>query len=143
MKGKRSRARERAVQALYQWQVTGEDPQEIDVQFLAEQEMGGVDVAYFRELLRQVPHHVEELDAEYAPSLDRPPEQLDPVERAILRLGVYELKYCLQMPYRVVITEAVELAKTFGAEDGHKYVNSILDRVARRIRAVELGNASS
>lgn len=143
MRGKRSQARERAVQALYQWQVTGQDPHEIDAQFLGEQEMGGVDVPYFRELLRQIPHHIEELDAEYAPVLDRPPEQLDPVERAILRLGVYELKYSAQTPYRVVITEAVELAKTFGAEDGHKYVNSILDRVARRIRAVELGNAPS
>ena len=143
MSGKRSRARELAVQALYQWQLTGQEPQEIDAQFLAEQEMGGADVAYFRELLRQVPRHVEELDGEFASVLDRPIGQLDPVEKAILRLGVYELKHGIELPYRVVITEAVELAKTFGAEDGHKYVNSILDRVARRIRATEAGRAPS
>lgn len=143
MSGKRSRARELAVQALYQWQLTGQEPQEIDAQFLAEQDMEGADVAYFRELLRQVPRHVEALDGEYAAVLDRPIGQLDPVEKAILRLGVYELKHCIELPYRVVITEAVELAKTFGAEDGHKYVNSILDRVARRIRATEAGGASS
>ena len=100
--------------------------------------MSKVDEAYFEELLHQVPRHVAELDALFGELLDRPIAEVDPVERAVLRLGTYELQHRLDIPYRVVINEGVELAKIFGAEDGHKYVNSILDGVARKLREVEV-----
>ena len=134
----RSRARQCAAQALYQWQLTAQSPAEIEQQFVTEREMGKADREFFHELLYQVPAQVEELDAELRDQVDRPIGQIDPVERAILRLGVYELKARPETPYRVVINEAVELAKTFGAEQGHKYVNSVLDKVARKLRAAEV-----
>ena len=133
----RSRARQCAVQALYQWQLTAQSTAEIEEQFVTEREMGKADRQFFHELLFQVPAQVAELDAELADYVDRPLEQVDPVERAILRLGAYELKTRLETPYRVVINEAVELAKTFGAEQGHKYVNSVLDKLARKLRPAE------
>lgn len=133
----RSRARQRALQALYQWQVTAENLGEIETQFLLEREMGKADLEFFRELLHRVPATVDELDSLLAPLLDRPLQQVDLVERAILRLGGYELKFRLETPYRVIINEAVELAKTFGGEQGHKYVNSILDKLARQLRPAE------
>jgi N utilization substance protein B len=134
-------ARKRAVQALYMWQMTSEDVSAIEQQFLMEQDMKNVDLKYFKELLHKVPAHVHELDDHIAPLLDRPFQELDPVECAIMRLGVYELQHRLDIPYKVVINEAVELTKIYGAEEGHKYVNSILDRVAKKIRAIEV-NAS-
>lgn len=134
----RSRARWFAVQALYQWQLSGLDLGEIEGQFLAEEEMGQCDVDYFRELLHQVPGRLHELDGHLAPFLDRPIEEVDPVERAILRIGTYELGFRLDVPYRVAINEAVELAKTFGAEQSHKYVNGVLDKVAKGLRADEM-----
>ncbi|MDX1251978.1 MAG: transcription antitermination factor NusB [Gammaproteobacteria bacterium] len=134
----RSLARRSAVQAIYQWQVAGQDVNQIEAQFVTEQDMKKVDVAYFSELLHEVPAHLAELDDQFASFLDRPIPELDPVERAILRIGAYELKCRPDIPYRVIINEAVELAKTFGAEQSHKYVNSILDKVARKLRAVEM-----
>lgn len=134
----RSLARRSAVQAIYQWQVAGQDVSQIESQFLAEQDMKKVDVAYFHELLHEVPAHLAELDTQFASFLDRPIPELDPVERAILRIGVYELKCRPDIPYRVIINEAVELAKTFGAEQSHKYVNGILDKVTRRLRTIEM-----
>lgn len=134
----RSRARQCAVQALYQWQLTDQSPSEIEEQFVAEREMGKADREFFHELLFQVSAQLDELDQALRDYVDRPIEQIDPVERAILRLGVYELKMRLETPYRVVINEAVELAKTFGAEQGHKYINSVLDKVARKVRAAEV-----
>lgn len=139
MSRRRSLARERTVQALYQWALTGQDPADIDVQFLGERDMEGVDVALFRELLREVTRRVKELDDLFGAFLDRPPAQLDPVERSLLRLGTYELKYRPEVPYRVAINEAVELAKSFGASGGHKYINSILDKVAKEARRTEIG----
>jgi len=133
----RSRARQRAVQALYQWQMTAQNLSEIESQFITDREMGKADMEFFHELLHQVPAHLDELDGLLAPLLDRPIAQVDAVERAILRMGTYELKFRNDTPYRVVINEAVELAKTFGAEQGHKYVNSVLDKVARSVRATE------
>jgi len=120
------------------WQMTGEDVSTIEQQFLLEQDMKNVDLKYFKELLHKVPANVQELDGHIAPLLDRPFNELDPVECAIMRLGVYELQHRLDIPYRVVINEAVELTKIFGAEEGHKYVNSILDRVAKKLRAIEV-----
>jgi N utilization substance protein B len=134
----RSLARHKAVQALYQWQVSRQDMNEIDAQFSEEQDMRKVDIAYFQELLHQVPKRLEELDAQIAPALDRALAEVDPVERAILRIGAYELQFRPDIPYRVVINEAIEMAKTFGGEQGHKYVNSVLDKLARKLRFTEM-----
>ena len=134
----RSKARRNAVQALYQWQLTGTDVSAIENQFLVEHDMENVDVEYFRELLREVPLHLHELDDHILEYLDRPMDEVDPVERAILRMSTYELELRLDVPYKAVINEGVEMAKTFGAEHGHKYVNGILDRVARKLRSVEV-----
>lgn len=134
----RSKARRLAVQALYQWQLTGQTAYDIGQQFAQDQDLKGSDRDYFEELLTQVPRYADELDEYLAPNLDRPLKEVDPVERAILRLGVYELRYRKDVPYRVVINESIELAKTFGGEQGHKYVNSILDLVAKKLRAAEV-----
>lgn len=138
MSRKRSQARNHAVQALYQWQVTGQDIGSITNQFLAEQDNDTFEVAYFRDLLQGVPTHLTQLDEALKPHLDRSIESVDLVERAILRLGVYELAEHPEVPYRVVINESVELAKTFGADQGHKYINGVLDKVAQDLRAVEV-----
>lgn len=137
----RSLARERAMQALYQWQMTGQDVADIEQQFLDEQDMKNVDKKYFKELLHEVPKRIEEFDVLCGDLLSRPIEQVDPVERAILRIGLYELKQRLDIPYRVVINEAVELAKSFGAEQGHKFVNGTLDKASKSLRAAETKTA--
>ncbi|SCZ55049.1 transcription antitermination factor NusB [Thiohalomonas denitrificans] len=134
----RSCARQRAIQALYQWQVGGQDLADIEADFLAEQDMEGCDLDYFSELLHQIPARLDELNKAIDPCLDRPISQVDPVERAILSTGVYELKFRIDIPYRVVINEAVELAKIFGGEQGHRYVNGILDKVSRTLRKTEV-----
>jgi N utilization substance protein B len=118
--------------------MTGHQPEEIELQFRTLQDMSQVDMDYFHALLHGVPAHLAELDAALVPFLDRPLREVDPVERAVLRLSAFELAHRLEVPYRVVINEGVELAKSFGAEQGHKYVNSILDRVASRLRAPEV-----
>jgi len=141
MSRKRSRARHHAVQAVYQWQMTGQDVGDVVGQFLASQDGTKFEVEYFRDLLRGVATNLNALDACLQPHVDRPIAQIDPVERAILRLGAYELAHHPEVPYRVVINEAVELAKVFGAEEGHKYVNGVLDKVARTLRAPEVGAA--
>ena len=141
MSRKRSRARHLAVQALYQWQMTGQDVGDVVGQFLASQDGTKFEVDYFRDLLRGIAINLNALDAWLQPHVDRPIAQIDPVERAILRLGAYELAHHPEVPYRVVINEAVELAKVFGAEEGHKYVNGVLDKVARTLRAPEVGTA--
>ncbi len=133
----RRRARRCAVQALYQWQVSGNDLNDIEIQFRAEPENQKADFDYFHELLHQVPAHADELDAALAPCLDRPIPELDPVERAVLRLCAYELMHRLDVPYRVVINEGVDLAKLYGADQSHKYINGVLDRLARELRPVE------
>jgi N utilization substance protein B len=133
----RRRARRCAVQALYQWQVGGNDLNAIEAQFRAEPDNRKADFDYFHELLHQVPAHVSELDAHLTPLLDRPVPEVDPVERAILRLCSYELAHRLDIPYRVVINEGVDLAKRFGAEQGHKYINGVLDALARELRPIE------
>lgn len=130
-------ARRRAVQALYQWQQSGEDLHEIETQFLVDQDMSRVDVPYFQELLRGIPRCVEELDGYLQPHLDRPIQEVDPVERAVLRIGAYELRYHMEVPYRVVINEAVDSAKVYGADQSHRYINGVLDKAARALRVVE------
>ncbi len=142
MANARQLARQCAVQALYSWQLTDGDPFDIDAAFRIENDMDGVDVDYFRELLREIPRLREELDGHIIPLLARPLAEVDPVERAILRLGAYELKCRLDVPYRVAINEGVELAKRFGAEQGHRFVNGILDGMARELRGTELATDS-
>ena len=138
MSNARSLARERAMQALYQWQLTGQPPGDIEKQFMDEQEMKGVDKKFFGELLREIPQRQEELDTHCADVLDRPLAQVDPVEQAILRIGIYELQQRIDIPYRVVINEMVELAKQFGADQGHKFINGTLDKLAKKLRSVEV-----
>lgn len=136
--GSRRRAREAAVQALYQWQLTEQAPDRIEDHFVLDHIMDGVDVEYFHHLVHEIPLHRHELDDHLIPHLDRDLDEVDPVERAILRLGAFELEFHPEIPYKVVLDESVELAKTFGAEHGHKYVNAILDQVARRLRVPEI-----
>ena len=137
MSRKRHKARELALQALYQWQVTGQDLGDIVNQFLSGNDIRKFDVAYFQDLFRGVPTHLDELDAQLSPLLDRPVEQVDLVERAVLRLGAYELQHHVEVPFRVVINEAVDLAKSYGAEKGHRYINGVLDKLARSLRPSE------
>lgn len=134
----RKRARRLALQALYQWQLSGLDLNKIEQQFLQEQDLRRADVGYFSELLHKVPACLDEIDKELLPHLDRGIEEVDPIERALLRLGVYELKFKMEVPYKVVINEGVNLAKTFGSADSYKFINGILDKVARKLRTVEL-----
>ncbi len=138
MGGKRTRSRHLAVQAIYQWQMAGHDVSEVDSQFLDKEDLDSFEVEYFKDLLHGVPANLSELDAGLKPCVDRSIESVDPVERAVLRLGAYELMHHPEVPYRVVINEAVELAKVFGAEQGHKYVNGVLDKMARKVRKDEV-----
>ena len=137
MSRKRSQARLHSVQALYQWQLNQQAAKDIVLQFAADKEHGRADHEFFRELVCSVIDRREELDSAIAELSDRDVAQLDPVEHAILLIGIYELTECQDVPYRVVINEAVELAKTFGAEKGHRYVNGVLDKAARALRPLE------
>lgn len=133
----RSLARKLAMQALYQWQLTGLAPLEIHHQFTEGTELDRADREYFRELLVDLLAERQALDTLITTYADRDVAQLDPVEHAILFIGLYELRHRPDIPYRVVINESVKLCKRFGAEDGHKYVNAVLDRAARDLRASE------
>lgn len=130
-------ARQRALQALYQWELNPGPVNSLLEQFVTTQEMEKVDMEYFTELLRQSVSLSKELDAQLNDYLDIPLVQLDPVERSILRLSAYELTRRLDIPYRVIISEAVALAKKFGAEDGHKFINGVLDKAVRDWRPHE------
>lgn len=133
----RRRSRKVAMQAVYQWQMTGMDLQPLEQEYRDAGALKKADDEYFRVLLRGVLLRVEQLDALLAPALDRPVDELDRVELALLRLGVFELSERIDVPYRVVIDEYVELAKGYGAEDSFKYVNGVLDRLATTLRATE------
>ncbi|MEL7535678.1 MAG: transcription antitermination factor NusB [Pseudomonadota bacterium] len=135
--GVRGRTRGLLIQALYQWQLTGHSVAELENQFRERAEFARIDREFFEELLRDVFKQRDELDAIVARLADRPREQLDPVELAVIYLGLVELSRHLETPYRVVLNEAVRLARSFGAEDGHKYVNALLDRAAAELRAAE------
>jgi N utilization substance protein B len=134
----RAVARKLALQALYQWQLNAGLWQDLCAQYRDDEDMQRADRAYFEELVRGVLEGAEEFDRELAVDLDRAPAGLDPIEHAILLIGAYELARRPEVPFRVVITEGVGLAKRFGATDGHKYVNAVLDRLARRLRAAEV-----
>lgn len=137
-RGPRHLARKRAVQALYQWQVTGQEAGEILAQFHDEQDMSRVDTEYFDALVRGVTSGAGKLDEALAPFLDRSLDRVDPVERAVLRISAWELRHEPGVPWRVVLDEAVELTHEFGATEGHAYVNAVLDRAAREWRAAEI-----
>jgi N utilization substance protein B len=137
----RSAARRQLVQALYQWQLGAQPWQDVFQQFSAQPEFGAADAVYFREALTQIAADREVLDAEMRQHAEIAPEQLDPVEHAILFMGLWELMHRPDVPYRVVLNESVELAKRFGATDGHKFVNAVLDRASRVHRAPERGVA--
>ena len=137
--GRRGRARELLVQALYQMQIAGHDRDELLRQFKARPEYQRVEQAFFDEALAGVCDGQAELESVIAAHADRPIEQLDPVERGILLLGTWELTARIDVPYRVVINEAVNLSKRFGAADGHKFINALLDRAAPGLRAAEAG----
>lgn len=134
----RKKARSLLVQALYQWQLTGTNIDVIEAEFFTDQQMDKVDTAYFRELLHTIPQKIDELDQCFGAHLDRPQDDLDPVSLAVLRIGAYEMLFRVDVPYKVVINEGVNLAKSFGPSDAHKYINGILDRVAIATRQPEI-----
>ncbi len=133
----RSVARKLALQALYRWQLNQGPWQDVIQEFAGSEDMGRADRDYFTEVVRGVCDSHADLDADLAAWMDRPPQQLDPIEHAVLLIGTHELKSRPEVPYRVVINEAVSLAKRFGATDGHKFVNAVLDRAARTLRQHE------
>ena len=140
----RVRARRSVVQALYQWAMAKKSMLEVIREFEQDRsELARADVDYFREILKGIEARLEELDTHLVPLLDRPMQVLDPVENAILHLGISELLYHPELPWRVVVNESIELAKMFGAEESHKYINCILDKAARQIRAVELASTAT
>lgn len=136
----RAKARKLAMQALYQWQLTGDNLGDIDEQFRTEYSMRKVDVAYFQQLVHEIPKVVGELNDTIAPLLNRRVDEIDPTEHAILWIGAYEMCHQLDIPYRVVINEAIELSKNYGAEDSHKLVNAVLDKLAHEYRRSELAS---
>lgn len=134
----RRKARRFAMQAIYQWQLSRNDVADIERQFLTDNDMKKVDRQYFHDVLHGVPARLDEIDAALQPALDRPLSEVSQVEKSILRLGAFELLARIDVPWRVVINEGIELAKVFGADDSFKYVNGVLDKVARRLRTVEV-----
>lgn len=134
----RHKARHYAMQALYQWQISRNALQQIESQFLTEYDFSQVDLEFFQELLHNIPAQLGEIDALFSPFLDRPIKDITPIELALLRLGTYELAHRIDVPFKVAINESVSLAKKFGAAESHKYINSILDNVAKKTRAVEV-----
>lgn len=135
----RIKARRNAVQALYQWLMTGKDAADVIAEFEHDDhKLAKTDVEYFKQLLRGIINNNATLDLHLKDLIDRPIEELDAIERAILHIGCYELEYQLDLPYRVVVNESVELAKLFGAEESHKYINGVLDKVAKKLRSSEI-----
>lgn len=134
----RTQSRRVAMQALYVWEMTHNEINEIIKNFSEDGLLVDLDFELFKELLTNVSTDATDLDTLYADLLDRSVSMIDPIERTIMRIGVYELQSKQQIPYRVVINECVELAKRFGAEEGHKFVNGILDKVAKKLRPLEL-----
>lgn len=135
------KARRFALQGLYEWQMTHNHAHEIEARTRAENAMHKVDLPYYHMLLSRIVQDAEAIDALLTPLLDREFAALNGVEQAILRIGAFELRDRLEIPYKVVIDEAIELAKHFGATDSHKYINGVLDRLSKQLRAVEQGLA--
>lgn len=140
---KRHKARHYAMQALYQWHMAGAPLNHIEAEFRTEYDFDKVDGEYFHILLHEIPAQLDDVEAAFSPYMvERSLEELDPIERALLRIGTFELKERIDVPYKVVINEAVNLAKKFGASESHKFINGVLDQVAQQLRSVEV-NAES
>ncbi len=137
IKGKR-RARKLALQALYQWHLSQHEIIEIERQFRAANKLDKVDSTYFCRLLNGVIKQIETIEASFSPFLDREIQSLNPIELTILRLSAFELLFCPEIPYRVVLDEAVSLSKEFGSQEGHRYVNGVLHHLALQCRSVEV-----
>ena len=133
----RRKARHFCLQALYQWTLSGASVTDIEAEFRVDNDFQHTDGEYFSAVLKGVVKDVEALEELFSPSLDRKLEELDPIERNLLRLGTFELRDRIDVPYKVVINEAVALAKKFGATDSHRYINGVLDKVAKELRTVE------
>lgn len=131
----RRKARRLAIQAVYSWQLSHNSVSDIEAEFLTENDTSKVDVEYFQDLLRGVATQATSLDEALAPYTDRPFAELDQIERAVLRVAAYELKFRIDVPYKVVMNEAIELAKAFGADESHRFVNGVLDKAVDRLRA--------
>ncbi len=135
--GKR-RARKLALQSLYQWLMADSELSVIEAQFFATNNMDKVDIDYYRRLLYGIPKELSILEANFAPFLDRPIQSLNPIELTILRLCTFELLHCIEIPYRVILDESVSLARAFGSQDGHRYVNGVLHNLAQIVRKTEV-----
>jgi transcription antitermination protein NusB len=133
----RRKARHYGMQALYQWLMAEASLNDIEAEFRADYDFAHVDLEYFQALLHGIPGCVDELEAIFQPLLDRDIDDLDPIERTLLRMGTFELKERIDVPYKVVINEEVALAKKFGASESHKYINGVLDKAARELRKAE------
>ena len=133
----RRKARHFALQALYQWTLSGASVTDIEAEFRVDNDFQHTDGDYFSAVLKGVAENVDDLEAFFDPVLDRTLDELDPIERNLLRMGTFELRDRIDVPYKVVISEAVALAKKFGATDSHGYINGVLDKVARDLRTVE------
>lgn len=137
----RRKARHYAMQALYQWHMSGSDLNKIEAEFRTDYDMKHVDVEYFHEILHSVPGQLDQLQGLFEPHLqDRAVSELDPVTLALLRMACYELQQRIDVPYKVVINEAVSLAKKFGATDAYKFINGVLDKVSAETRAIEVNH---
>lgn len=134
---KRHKARRFVVQALYQWQLTEDPINDIILSFLVDMNPKKNDTEYFQTLMHAIVSQVSDIDASFVAYLDRSIDEIGPIELAILRIATYELKERPELPYKVVLNEAIELAKTFGPEESYKYINSIMDKVAEKFRSVE------
>ena len=133
----RHKARELALQGVYSWQLSNNDVEQIELSLATSNDMKKVDMGFFQDLLRGSVGGFEELDKQIKPYLGRLPEELDPIEKAILRIATFELVQCIETPYKVVINEAIELAKSYGAQDSHKFVNGVLDKAVKTLRKHE------
>lgn len=134
----RTQSRRVALQGIYQWQLTHTDVMDIIKQFQEDGLLEKLDFDLFKELLTEVTAKAESMDELYASYLDRAVNRIDPIEKAIMRMGAYELQSKIEIPYKVVINECVELAKRFGADESHKYVNGVLDKTAKQLRSSEM-----
>lgn len=130
----RRKARELAVQAVYSWQISQNSVTDVEVGFITDNSKRRFDIEYFQQLLRGVTSNLSSIDLAISPHVDRPIDDIDQVEKAILRVAVFELSDCQDVPYRVVINEAIELAKLFAADDSHKFINGVLDKAVKLIR---------
>lgn len=130
----RRKARGLAVQAIYSWQLSQNHVSDIEQQMLLDNDVSKIDVEYFQQIIRGVAAHYKELDVALSPYTERPFEEIDQIEKAIIRLSAYELKYRVDVPYKVAINEGIELAKKFGADDSHRFVNGVLDKAVKDLR---------